>query len=95
MSENLKTSKEERKQMAARFWCWMKNLRHWKTARAVRDLEQAFWKDNGFVLTWKCQIAMTLIDHCGLDHGKANECADELMRALFRDGSGVPKHSIK
>lgn len=66
-----------------RIRCWLRNLRHWKTARAIRDLERAFWTDDGFVLTWKCHIAMTLIDRCGLSHEKANECADELMRALF------------
>lgn len=66
-----------------RLRCWLRNLRHWKTGRAIRDLERAFWSDDGFVLTWKCHIAMTLIDRCGLPHDKANECADELMRALF------------
>jgi hypothetical protein len=62
-----------------RLRCWLRNLRHWKTGRAIRDLERAFWSDDGFVLTWKCHIAMTLLDRCGLPHDKA----DELMRALF------------
>ena len=73
-----------------RLRCWLRNLKHWKTGRAIRDLERAFWSDDGFVLTWKCHIAMTLIDRCGLPHDKANECADELMRALFGCKPNVP-----
>lgn len=85
METNLDTAQSPgcRELRLVRLRCWLRNLKHWKTGRAVRDLQRAFWSDDGFVLTWKCHIAMTLIDHCGLPHEKANECADELMRALF------------
>lgn len=69
--------------MIPKIICWFRNLRYWKTARAVRDLHKAFQKDDGFVLTWKCNIAMTLIDHTKLTRDEANDAADHLMRHLF------------
>lgn len=62
---------------------WLHNLRHWPTALAVRQLERAFRNDDGFVLTWKSHIAMTLIDRTALTREQANLAADELMRACF------------
>ena len=69
----------------------LRNLRHWKTARAVRDLERAFQTDDSFVLTWKCNIAMTLIDRTRLSRDEANAAADHLMRHLFGVKPDKPK----
>jgi len=74
---------------------WWSNLKHWKTGRAVRDLTRAFRTDDGFVLTWKCTIACTLMDRTRLNHAEANEAADELMRTLFQVKPNAPRQTAE
>lgn len=62
---------------------WFANFRNRKTANAVRQLEKAFREDDGFVLTWKCNIAYSLSVTTRLGHDECNVAADELMRRLF------------
>lgn len=64
---------------------WFRNLRHWKTARAYRDLAAAMKRDPSFAHSWQCNIAMPILDKSNgaLTHEQANEIADHLMRHLF------------
>jgi len=64
------------------FRVWLRNLRHWKTARAYRDLTAAMKRDLDFAHTWQCNIACPLMD-AGMNHRDANAAADRLMRHLF------------
>jgi dihydroorotate dehydrogenase len=70
------------KNIIERFVVWVKNLRHWKTGRAYRDLTKAMRADPDYAHTWQCNIACPLMDE-GLSHEAANRAADRLMRHLF------------
>ncbi len=68
-----------------RFLVWLRNLSHWKTARAYRDLTRAMKTDDGFAEAWRANIAMGILDNCDrkLSHAEANSIADRLMFNLF------------
>lgn len=69
----------------AKIIVWFRNLRHWKTARAYRDLTGAMKRDPGFAASWQSNIAIPILDGAKgkLTHAEANEIADRLMRHLF------------
>jgi hypothetical protein len=64
------------------FYVWIKNLRHWKTGRAYRDLTRAMHDDPDYAHTWQCNIACPLMDS-GMSYEDANKAADRLMSHLF------------
>jgi len=68
-----------------KFIVWLRNLSHWKTARAYRDLARAMQRDPDFAHTWQCNIAMPIYDGAKgkLSLDESNEIADRLMRHLF------------
>ncbi len=68
-----------------KFIVWLRNLSHWKTARAYRVLTRAMKRDPSFAHSWQRNIAMPILDGAKgkLSHAEANEIADRLMRHLF------------
>jgi hypothetical protein len=74
-----------------RLGVWLRNLRHWKTARAYRDLTRAMKRDPDFAHSWQCNIACPLMDE-GMNHADANQAADRLMRHLFGVKTNAKEH---
>lgn len=75
--------------MIERIKVWLRNLKHWKTARAYRDLQRAMLKDPDYAWSWHCNIAMPIYDAthpactCKWDQGHAHgdDCAIVKARA--------------
>lgn len=62
---------------------WFRNLPAQPTAWAYRRLSKAMQSDAGYAYSWKANIAVTLMDRGGIEHGEANRLADHLMLHLF------------
>lgn len=66
----------------ARFCTWCRNLKHWRTGRAVRHLMRVMAEDRDYAWSWHCNLAMPMSD-AGVPIQKANEIAERLMRHIF------------
>lgn len=81
-------------QRLVRLGVWFWNLRHWKTARAYRNLTRAMQEDSDYAHAWQCNIACSLIDE-GMSHKDANKAADRLMAHLFNVKMNVCQQAPK
>jgi len=84
--------------LSERLHVWWRNLAHWKTGRAMRDLKKALQKDPDYAHSWKANLAMAIYDESsrgGLstsDKDKDHVCvsmqqcdatADRIMKQFF------------
>ena len=60
----------------------LRNILNWKTKRAYNDMSKAMKKDPEYAYGWHCNIACPLMDE-GMEHDKANQVAERLMKHLF------------